>query len=104
MHKQNAISVKYVNVPTDCNGSRNTFCRGTGLKVTMNRKSREVLDLEGMRKPTESKMEGQVMLPLKALIRKTASRCLLLTWRGRKFNLPQMSSCLDVLVLLKNLV
>jgi hypothetical protein len=26
-----------------------------------------------MRKPTESKMEGQAVLPLKALIRKTAS-------------------------------
>jgi hypothetical protein len=42
MHKQNAIFVKYVNVPTDSIGSRNTSCRGTGLKVTMNRKSREV--------------------------------------------------------------
>jgi hypothetical protein len=73
MHKQNAISVKYVNVPTDCNGRRNTFCRGTGLKVTMNRKvEKSLVDLEGMRKPSESKMEGQVMLPLKALIRKTA--------------------------------
>jgi hypothetical protein len=37
------------------------------------------MDLEVMRKPTESKMEGQAVLPLKALIRKTASRCLLLT-------------------------
>jgi hypothetical protein len=49
-------------------------------------------------------MEGQVILPLKALIRKTASRCLLLTWRGRKFNLAKISSYLDVLALLKNLV
>jgi hypothetical protein len=49
----------------------------------MNRKSREsLMDLEGMCKPTESKMEGQAMLPLKALMRKKASRCLLLTWRG----------------------
>jgi hypothetical protein len=62
------------------------------------------MNLEGMRKPTESKMEGQAMLPLKALIRKTASRCLLLTWRGRKFNLSKMSSYLDVLELLKTLV
>jgi hypothetical protein len=54
------------------------------------------MDLEGTRKLTESKMEGQAMLPLKALIRKTASRCLLLTWRGRKFNLTKMSSYLDV--------
>jgi hypothetical protein len=44
MHNQNAIFVKYVNVPTDCIGSRNTSCRGTGLKVTMSRKSGEVPD------------------------------------------------------------
>jgi hypothetical protein len=62
------------------------------------------MDLEGMRKLTESKMEGQAMLHLKALIRKTASRCLLLTWRGKKFNLSKMSSYLYVLALLKNLV
>jgi hypothetical protein len=40
VHKQNAVLVKYVSVPKDCIGSRNTSCRGTGLKVTMNRKSR----------------------------------------------------------------
>jgi hypothetical protein len=45
-----------------------------------------LMDLEGMRKLTESKMEGETMLHLKALVRKTASRCLLLAWRGRKFN------------------
>jgi hypothetical protein len=61
------------------------------------------MDLEGMYKLTESKMEGQAMLPLKALIRKTASRCLLLTWRGRKFNVSKMSTYLKVLALLKNL-
>jgi hypothetical protein len=49
-------------------------------------------------------MEGQVMLPLKALIRKRATRCLLLPLRARKFNLAKMSSYLDVLALLKNLV
>jgi hypothetical protein len=32
------------------------------------------MDLEGMRKPNESRREGQAMLPLNALIRKTASR------------------------------
>jgi hypothetical protein len=80
MHKQNTIFVKYVNVPTDCVGSRNTSCRGTGLKVMMNRKvKKSLMDLERMHKTNGSKMEGQVMLPLKALIRKTASRCLLLT-------------------------
>jgi hypothetical protein len=60
------------------------------------------MDLEGKRKPTESKMEGQAMLPLKALTRKTSSRCLLLMWRGRKFNVAKMSSYLDVLAMLKN--
>jgi hypothetical protein len=62
------------------------------------------MDLEGMRKLTESNVEGQAVLQLKALIRKTASRCLLLTSRGRKFNLSKMSSYLKVFVLLKNLV
>jgi hypothetical protein len=62
------------------------------------------MDLEAMRKLTESKMEGQAMLPLNALIRKAESRCLPLKWRGRKFNLTKMSSYLDVLALLKNLV
>jgi hypothetical protein len=50
-------------------------------------------------------MEGQAMLSLNALIRKTASRCLLLlTWRGREFNVAKLSSYLYVLALLKNLV
>jgi hypothetical protein len=49
-------------------------------------------------------MEGQAMLTLNALIRKTSSRCILLMWRGRKFNLAKMSSYLDVLALIKNLV
>jgi hypothetical protein len=62
------------------------------------------MDLEGMSKQNKSKMEGQALLPLKALIRKTASRCLLLTWRGRKFNLSKMSSFVDVFAILKNLV
>jgi hypothetical protein len=63
------------------------------------------MDLEGIRKLTESKMKGQAMLPLNALIKKkTASRCLLLKWRGRKFKLSKMSSYLYVLALLKNQV
>jgi hypothetical protein len=62
------------------------------------------MDLEGMRKLTESKMEGQAMLPLEELIIKTASRWLLLTWRGRKFNLTKIYSYVDVLALLKNQV
>jgi hypothetical protein len=60
------------------------------------------MDLEGMPKLTVYNMEGRVMLHLEALMRKTASRCLLLTWRGRKFNLSKMSSYLYVLALLKN--
>jgi hypothetical protein len=44
---------------------------------------KSLMDLEGMCKLNESNMEGQIMLHLKALMRKTASRCLLHTWRGR---------------------
>jgi hypothetical protein len=62
-----------------------------------------MIDLEGMYKLTESKMEGQAILPLNTLIIKTASRCLLLTWRGRKFNVSKMSTYLKILALLKNL-
>jgi hypothetical protein len=40
----NAVFGKNVNVPTDCIDSRNTSCRGTGLKVTMNRKNVKVPD------------------------------------------------------------
>jgi hypothetical protein len=106
MCKKNAVFGKNISVPTDCVGCRNTSCRGTGLKVTMHRKRGEVPDeLEGMRILTESKMEGQGMLHLNALIRITASRCLLM-WRGRKFNPTRTSSYLrvDVLALLKKLV
>jgi hypothetical protein len=42
--------------------------------------------LEEMSKLTEPKMEGQPILHLNALIRKTASRCLLLVCRGRRCN------------------
>jgi hypothetical protein len=49
-------------------------------------------------------MVGQAMLHLKAFMRKLASRCLLLTWRGKKFDLTKMSSYLDAIALLKNLV
>jgi hypothetical protein len=65
---------------------------------------KSLMDLEGIRKLTESKMEGQAMLSLNASIRKTPSRCLLLKWKGRKFSLAKMSSYLYVLALLKNLV
>jgi hypothetical protein len=79
MCKQNAVFGKYVSDAADCVGSRDTSCRGTGLKVTMHRKmEKSLMDLEGMRKLTESKMEGQSILQLKALIRKQhqdASSC-----------------------------
>jgi hypothetical protein len=78
---------------------------GLALKLRWTEKvEKSLMDHEGMRKLNESKMEGQAMLPLKALIIKTASICLILTWRGRKFNLAKMSSYLYVLALLKNLV
>jgi hypothetical protein len=61
----------------------------------MNRKSSlSLMDLEGISKITESKMEGQAILPLKALMRKILSRCLFLTWSEMKFNLSKMSSYL----------
>jgi hypothetical protein len=64
------VFVKYVHVPIDYIGSRNMSCRGTGLKVTTNRKSRE--DPDGRRGTSQNKpnMEGQAMLNLKASIKK----------------------------------
>jgi hypothetical protein len=81
------------------------LAEGPALKLRRAEKVDEsLMDLEGMRKLTESKQERQAMLHLNSLIRKTASRCLLLKWRGRKFNPAKMSSYLYVLALLKNLV
>jgi hypothetical protein len=81
------------------------LAEGLALKLRRAGKvQKSLMVLEGMCKLTESKMEGQAMLPLEALIRKTASRCLLLTCRGRKFNVTRMSSCLYALALLKNLM
>jgi hypothetical protein len=66
------------------------LAEGLALKLRRAEKvEKSLMDHEGIRKLNESKMEGQAMLHLNALIRKTASRCLLLTWRGRKFNLPK---------------
>jgi hypothetical protein len=107
MCKKNAVFGKYVSVPTDCIGCRHSSFRGTGLKVKMHRKmEKSLMDLEGVRKLTESTIEGQSLLNLKALIIKTASICLLPMWRGRRFNSTRMSSYLrvDVLALLKNLL
>jgi hypothetical protein len=82
---------------------------GLALKLRCTEKGeKSLMDLEGLRKLTESKMEGKSILHLNALIRKTASRCLLLMWRGRRFNPTRMSSYLRVdvglLALLKNLM
>jgi hypothetical protein len=78
---------------------------GLALKLRKAEKvEKSLMDLEGIRRLTESKMKGQAMLPLKALIRNTVSTCLLLMWRERKFNLAEMSSYLYVLALLKILV
>jgi hypothetical protein len=79
---------------------------GLALKLRCTEKGeKSLMDLEGLRKLTESKMEGKSILHLNALIRKTASRCLLM-WRARRFNPTRMSSYLrvDVLALLKNLM
>jgi hypothetical protein len=47
-----------------------------------------------MRRLAVSKTDEQLILPLKTLIRRRASRCLLLKWSVRKFNLTKMSSYL----------
>jgi hypothetical protein len=53
------------------------LAEGRALKLRWTEKvEKSLMDLEGMSKPTESKREGQAMLTLKALMRKTASRCL----------------------------
>jgi hypothetical protein len=83
------------------------LAEGLALKLRCTEKEeKSLMDLEGMRKLPESKMEGQSILHFNALIRETASRCLLLTWRGTRFNPTRMSSFqrVDVLALLKNLV
>jgi hypothetical protein len=50
------------------------LAEGMVLKLRWTEKvEKSLMDLEGLRKPTESKMEGQVILSLKALITKTAS-------------------------------
>jgi hypothetical protein len=68
--------------------------KGLALNLRRTEKvEKSPMDFEGMHKLTESKMEGQAKLPLKALMRKTASRCLFLTLRGRKFNL---NKCLHI--------
>jgi hypothetical protein len=47
-----------------------------------------------MRRLTVSKTDEQLVLTLKTLIRKRASRCLLLKWSIKIFNLTKMSSYL----------
>jgi hypothetical protein len=49
-------------------------------------------DLVGMRRLTVSKTDEQLILPSKTLMRKRASRRLLLKWSVKKFNLTKMSS------------
>jgi hypothetical protein len=48
-----------------------------------------------MRRLTVSETDEQLILPLKTLIIKRASRCLLLEWSVKKFNLTKMSSYLQ---------
>jgi hypothetical protein len=51
-----------------------------------------LIDLVGMRRLTVSKTDEQLILLLKTLIRKRASRYFLLNWRVKKFNVAKMSS------------
>jgi hypothetical protein len=80
------------------------LAEGLALELVRAEKvQKSLMDLEGIRKLTESRMEGQAMSPLKALIGKAASRCLLMCM-GRKFNLTKISLYLYVLALLNNLM
>jgi hypothetical protein len=64
MRKQNAVFVKYASVPTDCIAAETHLAEGLALKLRRAEKvEKSLMDLEGMRKLTESKMEGQAMLP-----------------------------------------
>jgi hypothetical protein len=68
---------------------------GLTLKLRCTLKVEQSLtDLVGMRKLTVSKTDEQLILPLKILTRKRASRCLLLKWSVKKFNLTKISSYL----------
>jgi hypothetical protein len=55
---------------------------------------KSLTDLVGMRRLIVSKTDEQLIFPLKTLIRKRASRYLLLRWSVKKFNLTKMSSYL----------
>jgi hypothetical protein len=57
-------------------------------------KSRKVSNRPSGYAQTVSKTDEQLILPLKTLIRKRASRCLLLKWSVKIFNLTKMSSYL----------
>jgi hypothetical protein len=46
----------------------------------------------GIGRLTVSKPDEQLIFPLKKLIRSRASRCLLLEWSIKKFNLTKISS------------
>jgi hypothetical protein len=71
------------------------LAEGITLKLRCTVKVEQFLiDLVGMRRLTVSKTDEQLILPLKILIRKRASRCLLLKWSVKKFNLTKMSSYL----------
>jgi hypothetical protein len=55
------------------------LAEGLALKLRWTEKvDKSLMDLHGKSKLTESNMEGQPVLHLKALMRKTASICLLL--------------------------
>jgi hypothetical protein len=51
-----------------------------------------------MRRLTVSKTNEQLISPLKTLIRKRASRCLLLKWSVKKFNLKYLHICSHIIL------
>jgi hypothetical protein len=71
------------------------LAEGLTLKLRCTVKvEKSLTDLVVMRRLTVSKTDEQLILPLKTLIRKRASRCLLLKWSVKIFNITKMSSYL----------
>lgn len=93
-----------MSAPTDCIGSSNTSGRGNDFQVTMRSKGSAVPRTRSECARTEGTPNTWLILPLKTLIRKRVSRCLLFKWSCKKFNLTKMSWYLYSHPPLKNLV
>jgi hypothetical protein len=66
------------------------LAEGLTLKLRFARKVVRVLvDLVRVRRLMVSETDEQLILPLKTLIRKTASKCLHLKWTVKKFNVTK---------------